>query len=196
MRLLDIAERSIGRLETQGSNRGPRVDEMRGSVSPSIATNPVAWCGSFVFWTLRTANGLSRKQLTAALGFAEPWYPESCDSWLKQAQDNTGIGTVGIDVARVVAKPEAGDLFLWMRRIDLPGGRVAFSKTDAIHIGFVVAPPVAPWARFPTIEGNTCAEDEGDGKASREGNGVYHRSRTWTPGGTVWIRLPSILKGE
>lgn len=195
MRLLEIAERSIGKLETQGSNRGPRVDEFRASVAPFLATNPVAWCASFVFWTLRSANGLSRSQLTAALGFSETWYPESCDSWLQQAQDNTGIGTVGIDVAHIVPVPEAGDLFLWMRRQELPGGKVAYSKTDAIHVGFVVAPPTAPGARFPTIEGNTCSEDEGDGKASREGNGVYHRSRTWSPGGIVWIRIPKSLKG-
>lgn len=194
MRLLEIAERSIGKLETTGPNRGPMVDSMRSFVSPSIATSPVAWCASFVFWALRSANGMTRRELTEALGFAEPWYPESCDSWLQNARDNTGIGRVGSEGAAVVSVPEPGDLFLWMRRQELPGGRVAYSKSDAIHIGFVVAPPTAPGARFPTIEGNTCSEEDGDGRASREGNGVYHRSRTWSPGGIVWIGIPARLK--
>lgn len=195
MRLLEIAERSIGKLETTGPNRGPAVDSMRSFVSPSIATNPVAWCASFIFWALRSANGMTRSQLNVALGFSEPWYPESCDSWLQSARDNTGIGRSDSVGAAVVTIPEPGDLFLWMRRQELPGGRVAYSKVDAIHIGFVVAPPTGPGARFPTIEGNTCPEEDGDGRASREGTGVYHRSRTWSPGGIIWIGIPKALKG-
>lgn len=197
MRTLDMATRTLGRLEVAGPNRGPQVDAFRASVSIPLATMPVPWCASFVFWVLRTSYGLTRAQLSKVLGFEEPWYPESCDSWLQQARANSNLdGSRELTRACVVSRPVDGDLFLWMRRQALPDGRVAYSKTDAIHIGFVATPPEAVGRRFDTVEGNTCPESAGDGKASREGDGVYLRTRPWQEGGIVWIGLPPELRVE
>lgn len=197
IRSIGFASRTLGNLETQGPNRGPQVDLFRNAVSPYIAQQPIPWCAAFVFWALRAAHGLTRAQLSKLLGFEEPWYPESCDSWLQQARANSNVdGSRELTRACVVATPLPGDLFLWMRRQNLSGGRAAYSPTDAIHIGFVQTPPAAEGERFDTLEGNTCPESAGDGKASREGNGVYQRTRPWVRGGIVWIGLPPELRME
>lgn len=192
-RLLQVCKPLLGRgLETLGSNRGPEIDLMRDTVSPGLRQfGPLPWCGIFVFWALSTATQENRATLTRSLGFINPWAPESCDSWLRQASAQKRH-----DGARVIPAREvtAGDLFLWLRRKELPGGQVGYDRADATHIGIVLAPPTTAGARYPTLEGNTCSEDGGDGRASRDGGGVYLRSRPYSPKGTIFIQLPQHIK--
>jgi len=60
---------------------------------------------------------------------------------------------------KTVQTPERGDLFFWL------------DKRQRGHIGFVISKPIA--GVFRTIEGNTDGES-----GSREGDGVYKRTRT------------------
>jgi hypothetical protein len=191
MKLLDHCKSFLGRkLETLGPNRGPWIDTFKRFVSPYLVTSApgIPWCGCFAFWGLGQVSGMQRKQLSAALGFPEPWYPESADSWLHCARKQTRA-----DGAHLVQTPLENDLFLWLRRKEVDG-RVVYDVNDAIHIGFVHKAPTALGARFPTLEGNTCPETSGDARSSREGDGAYLRSRPWSRGGMLFIRLPDHLK--
>lgn len=178
------------KLEILGANRGPQIDAFKRTVSPYLVTSApgIPWCGCFVFWLLARLSGLQRPQLSAMLGFPEKWYPESCDSWLTNARNQKRF-----DGASITQTPTRGDLFLWLRRKEVDG-KVVFDVNDATHIGFVLEAPKALGARFKTLEGNTCPEALGDAKASREGDGVYIRSRPWSRGGMVFISLPEYLK--
>lgn len=179
------------KLEILGPNRGPQIDAFKRAASPYLVTSApgIPWCGAFVFWVLRQITKLERRELSAQLGFPEPWYPESCDSWLAGARAQKRH-----DGASITQTPTRGDLFLWLRRKEVEGNKVVYDVNDATHIGFVLAAPTALGARFPTLEGNTCPETHGDAKASREGDGVYIRSRPWSRGGMVFISLPDHIK--
>jgi hypothetical protein len=76
----------------------------------------------------------------------------SCDVMLQFAR------TYGV----LTDSPETGSVFLVMKNHD-----------DAIHTGFVLG---VSGALFDTIEGNTNTD------GSSDGNGVYKRKRTFTPG--------------
>lgn len=71
----------------------------------------------------------------------------------------------------VSENPEAGDVFLVLK-----------SPTDAVHTGFVTQ---VQGPHFNTIEGN--ASDAGKA-ATREGWGVFERTRALTPGKYAFIR--------
>lgn len=178
------------KVEILGANRGPQIDAFKRAVSPYLVTSApgIPWCGAFVFWMLRQITKLERRELSVQLGFREPWVPESCDSWLTNARNQKRF-----DGAAITQAPTRGDLFLWLRRKEVDG-KVVFDVNDAIHIGFVLEAPRAEGARFKTLEGNTCPETQGDAKASREGDGVYVRSRPWSRGGMVFISLPEHVK--
>lgn len=192
MTLLEHCSPFLGqRLEVLGPNRGPWIDVFKRAVSPYLVKSApgIPWCGCFVFWGLTKISGLNRRELSKALGFQEPWYPESTDSWLHCARNQKRT-----DGAHLVQTPLEGDLFLWLKRKEDGKGGVVYDINDATHIGFVHKAPTALGARFPTLEGNTCPETGGDARSSREGDGVYLRSRPWSKGGMLFIRLPDHLK--
>ena len=166
--VLTTAKKYVGFQETYAPNRGPLVDRWRGMVSPTLAKQPIPWCGCFVAAMLMETLRLDRYHLTEALGFDKLWYPESCDSWLQQVEKH---GTT-------TQNPQPGDIFLLMKPLK-PG----YSKSDAIHVGFYVAGDIKPGVGFTTLEGNTNAA------GSPEGTSVCERRRVWMPGAFVFIHV-------
>lgn len=179
MSIIDYAKAFCGKQETAGPNLGPMLTKWKADVfGPHNSVGAVSWCGIFAFAMLLEYSKQSRKDLTTKLGFdPKTFYPESADSWLQQ----------GIKAARVTTEPKVGDIFLWM--VPQASG---YSKTDAHHVGFV-AEAFLPkdGAIFQTLEGNTTAV--GTNLASREGDGVYRKSRTYRPGAFVFLSMPALV---
>lgn len=184
MNILDFARQFVGKQETEGPNRGPLVDKWKAAVNVGLEKTSVPWCACFGFAMLREFNGLDKKGLQKALGFGvkETWFPESTQSWFNQARDS----------ARLTVSPRRGDIFLLLKQdakgLYLPG--------QPHHFGFVDVDALpSVHALFATLEGNTVSGSVG-GKASREGDGVYARTRHNTPGAFAFIALPDALKNR
>lgn len=179
MSIIDYAKTFCGKQETEGSNLGPMLRKWKMEVfGLHSSVGAVSWCGIFVFAMLMEYSKKTRKELVTKLGFdAKTFYPESTDSWLQQ----------GTKSARITTEPKVGDIFLWM--VPQASG---FSKTDAHHIGFI-AEAFTPkdGAIFQTLEGNTTAV--GTNLASREGDGVYRKSRTYRPGAFIFLSIPALV---
>lgn len=184
MNLVDYARQYIGKQETAGSNRGPLVDKWKGAVSPQLIETKIPWCACFGLAMLMEFNKMTKKELTKALGFGlkETWFAESTQSWFNQARD----------AARFTLTPRPGDAFLLLKQG--PDGK--YLPGQPHHFGFVAAAALPPAGQlFATLEGNTTPGVLG-GPASREGDGVYARSRHNTPGAFVFIALPDGLVGR
>ena len=181
MDIVDHANQYTGRQETNGSNRGQLVDKWKGVVSKSLADKAIPWCACFGFAMLVEITGLTKKALATQLGFeADEWYPESTLSWLQQA---TAAGCITHD-------PKRGDFFLLLK----PDGRGGFLAGQPHHLGILAqdgCPAVG--SSMDTVEGNT-VPGHIEGFASREGDGVYARTRTVRRGELVFISIPESLK--
>lgn len=181
MNIVDVARKYVGKQETMGSNRGALVDQWKKAVSAGLESQPIPWCGCFVFAMLTETSGLDKKGLAKALGFdTATWYPESTRSWLEQARA----------AERITSTPVEGDLFLMLKR----GPDGAYLKDFSHHVGFLAqdgCPAVGE--KMQTIEGNT-VPGHVEGFASREGDGVYERSRTVQRGEFVFVSIPEELK--
>ena len=188
----------LGKQETLGPNDGPNIRRWKAELGPAIsAAVAIPWCGIFVFNMLLERNGLDRRHLVAALGFRPgSFYPESCNSWLEETQalaqrgmpPAPGVPIPALSPVTLVTEPRPCDLFLLAAPV--PGG--GYSRTHVHHVGFVTAPIDS--GAFSTIEGNTVPGTV-EGPASREGDGVYRRSRTVEPGKLFFLRLPATLTG-
>ncbi len=144
---LKIAQAEIGVEEVNGSNCGPRVNQYKASTWLP-ADKPWPWCAAFVCWCVREAMKASSIHETPT--FKRPRTAGAWDfeNW-SRAQDSTTW----------TRKPHRGDI--------LPGDIVIFRFS---HIGIALTAPDKN-NNILTVEGNT------DKAGSREGGGVYRKSR-------------------
>lgn len=145
--IIRIAKGEVGVREIGNTNKGIRVDEYKAATW----LNPKKgwpWCAAFVCWVIREALVSSDTKQTKT--FKRPRTAGAWDfeNW-SLAQDKTTW----------TRKPHRGDI--------LPGDIVVFTFS---HIGIAVSAPDKK-GRVVTIEGNT------DKKGSREGGGVYQKTR-------------------
>jgi hypothetical protein len=145
--IVRIAKAEIGTQEVNGSNCGERVNEYKAATW----LNPKVgwpWCAAFVCWVIREA--LISCGVKETKTFKRPRTAGAWDfeNW-SLAQDDTTW----------TKKPHRGDI--------LPGDIVIFTFS---HIGFA--------ASKPDKNGNViCIEGNTDAKGSREGGGVYAKTR-------------------
>jgi hypothetical protein len=176
MLLTEYAKQFIGRQETAGPNRGPLVDKWKGEVSKGLVEQPIPWCACFGFSMLAEVAGISKHMLAAALGFdSDSWYPESTHSWLDQAKK----------AGRITTSPVRGDFFLLLDEHGQPHHLGIIDQDGCPAVGATMA----------TVEGNTVPGHVG-GPSSREGDGVYARTRTIQRGQYVFISIPDSLKRQ
>jgi hypothetical protein len=183
MFITEYAKQFIGRQETAGANRGTLVDKWKDEVSKGLASQPIPWCACFGFAMLSEISGLGKSAIAEKLGFAaEAWYPEGTHSWLDQAKR----------AGRITNNPVRGDFFLLLK----PDGQGGFVAGQPHHLGILdqdgcpaIGSPMA------TVEGNT-VPGHLDGTLSREGDGVYARTRTVRRGEFVFISIPEALKQQ
>jgi hypothetical protein len=201
--LIERAALYLGKQEILGSNDGPNIRRWKSEMGAGVASaGPIPWCGIFVFNMLMERNGIDRRHLVAALGFRPgSFYPESCDSWLEEtkALAQRGMPPVpgqpipALAPVTLVTEPRACDLLLLAVPV-LGGG---YQPNKVHHIGFctssILTDPGAG-SVLSTIEGNTVPGGV-EGPASREGDGVYRRTRTVAPGKLLFLRLPAALTG-
>lgn len=179
MGVIEYASAFTGKQETEGPNIGPRLTKWKKEVfGPNSSVGAVPWCGIFVFAMLMGYSKKTRKEVITKLGFdPKTFFPESTDSWLAQGKRS----------ARLTTEPKAGDIFLWM----VPTSK-GFSATDAHHVGFVAADFTPKEGQvFTTLEGNTTAV--GSSITSREGDGVYKKTRTYKAGAFLFLSIPALV---
>lgn len=145
--IVRIAKAEVGVQEVNGTNCGERVDQYKAATW----LNPKrgwAWCAAFVCWVIRAA--LASCNVRETKGFKRPRTAGAWDfeNWSMDQDDTTWT-----------RKPHRNDI--------LPGDIVIFTFS---HIGFAVSAPDKN-GNIKTVEGNT------DAKGSREGGGVYLKTR-------------------
>ena len=148
-RLATIAESQVGVRES-GRNSG--VDVRKYQEATNLEERGFAWCAAFVDWCIM--EWLKEPEVVAWLGLKvrtpEEWRPKTALAWgfLNWAKDRPNT----TDVLTPSDKAQAGDIVMF-----------TFS-----HVGIVVSDN---GRTIQTVEGNT--NEEG----SREGDGVYYRTR-------------------
>ena len=148
-KLSEMAQAEIGTFESpRNSNTGPRVNIYK-TATTLDPKQPWPWCAAFVCFIVKTA--LEAQKIKLSPGFTRPTTAGAWDfiNWSK-AQDNR---------TTTLMAPKAKAI--------QPGDIVVFKFS---HIGIAVS-NCLPGGTFSTVEGNT------DLGGSREGGGVYHKSR-------------------
>lgn len=145
--IVKIATAEIGVEEVNGTNCGERVDEYKAATW----LNPKkgwAWCAAFVCWVIREA--LKACGVKETKTFKRPRTAGAWDfeNWSREQDETTWT-----------KKPHRGDI--------LPGDIVIFTFS---HIGIAISKPDKN-GNILTVEGNT------DRQGSREGGGVYKKTR-------------------
>jgi hypothetical protein len=154
-KLVQIAEKEIGRKETAGSNRGPAVRKYQAATN----LDPGAWpyCAAFCAWILQQwlADPANVKWLALKSTTPANWRPKTALAYgfIKWAEARPATCVVLPDTA----EPMPGDLAVY----------------DFSHIGIVKR---SLGDRFEAIEGNTSGM-RADGTPSRDGDGVYLKVR-------------------
>ena len=145
--IIRIAKAEVGVREIANTNCGERV----GQYKAATWLNPKkgwAWCAAFVCWVVREAMASAGVKQTKT--FKRPRTAGAWDfeNWSLEQDKTTNT-----------KKPHDGDI--------LPGDIVVFTFS---HIGIAVS--------FPDDDGNvTTVEGNTDTAGSREGGGVYLKSR-------------------
>lgn len=157
--------------EVGGPNRGERVQLYQRAIGMAPGS---PWCAAFVAWIVREASGEAK---------APPWATGSAVSNFFNAQAKLR-GSEFLAMPHERGKVRAG--WVWVR---------AASPADAIaarakrwtrgHTGIVVNPEGG--AGFATVEGNT------NSAGSRDGDGVYSKSQSWTDPRTLGFFDPVAL---
>ena len=154
-RLVEIARREVGVRET-GKNSSPRIVEYQKATW--LQPGPWAWCAAFTCWCLREM--LSTPGAKEALGLSSPsqvlrWRCRDAKAfgWLDWGRKRPHLQVLGEN-----EPARAGDFVVF----------------DFSHIG-IVSIGGRQGQRLETIEGNTNL------KGSREGDGVYCKSRLHDP---------------
>jgi len=145
--IVRIAKAEVGVREIRDTNCGVRVDEYKAATW----LNPKkgwAWCAAFVCWVVREAMASTGVKQTKT--FKRPRTAGAWDfeNWSLEQDKTTNT-----------KKPHDGDI--------LPGDIVVFTFS---HIGIAVSSPNGEGI-VKVVEGNT------DTEGSREGGGVYLKSR-------------------
>ena len=145
--IVRIAKAEVGVREIRDTNCGVRVDEYKAATW----LNPKkgwAWCAAFVCWVVREAMASAGVKQTKT--FKRPRTAGAWDfeNWSLEQDSTTNT-----------KKPHGGDI--------LPGDIVVFTFS---HIGIAVSSPNGEGI-VKVVEGNT------DAAGSREGGGVYLKSR-------------------
>ena len=145
--IIRIAKAEVGVREIANTNCGERVDQYKAATW----LNPKkgwAWCAAFVCWVVREAMASAGVKQTKT--FKRPRTAGAWDfeNWSLEQDKTTNT-----------KKPHDGDI--------LPGDIVMFTFS---HIGIAVSAPDDD-GNVTTVEGNT------DTAGSREGGGVYLKSR-------------------
>lgn len=145
--IVRIAKAEVGVREIRDTNCGIRVDEYKAATW----LNPKkgwAWCAAFVCWVVREAMASAGVKQTKT--FKRPRTAGAWDfeNWSLEQDSTTNT-----------KKPHGGDI--------LPGDIVVFTFS---HIGIAVSSPNGEGI-VKVVEGNT------DAAGSREGGGVYLKSR-------------------
>lgn len=163
-KLVEIALKEVGVREVPiNSNRGPRVEDFQKYVGAWLVGG--AWCAAFVSWVFGQAfvdqKNPAGKQSSAIMGF-----------WTRNAKHEHFIRFTPKDVMSGKHKIEPGDMFVMcsdpLKVPQVQGGTV---KAHTGHVGFCTGEMITT-KKFATVEGNT------NEAGSREGGGVYARSRT------------------
>ena len=144
------AESKVGIRETGGPNKGAALAEFFAADDyvPGKRDEGYAWCAAFVCWAVKTALELCGLRETATFGRPRTPGAWAFEAWCK-----------GVDRTAMLRKPHKGDI----QRGDV----VVFVIS---HIGIAVTKPDTQ-GYFETVEGNT------NKKGSREGDGVYRKTR-------------------
>ena len=151
LRLVKIAEGEVGVRETS-KNTGDRVIQYQRATW--LAPGPWPWCAAFLCWCLR--EWLISREVRDAFGIHDP---VSAESW--RCRDALAYGWEewaskrNLELFPDTALPRIGDIVTY----------------DFSHIGLVVG---VKGDSITTVEGNT----NGDG--SRDGDGVYVKTRKRT----------------
>lgn len=161
--LVDIALKEVGVREVPiNSNRGPRVEEFQKYVGAWLVGG--AWCAAFVSWCfgqVYPGANPAGKQSSAIMGF-----------WTRNKGREDFVRFSPADVKSGKYKIEPGDLFvLCSDPAKVPQVQVGTVKAHTGHVGICTGEMLSA-TKFSTVEGNT------NEAGSREGGGVYHRSRT------------------
>jgi hypothetical protein len=147
-KLVQIAEKELGKKETKGRNLGP--DVQRYQAASNLAPGAWPWCAAFVCWALQ--QWLTDPSNRAWLGVKSPatWRPKTALAYgfIGWAKARPATATVLPDSA----EPQPGDIVCY----------------DFSHIGIVKR---SLGDKFEAIEGNT------NGAGSRDGDGVYLKVR-------------------
>lgn len=145
--IIRIAKAEVGVREVGNTNCGERVDQYKAATW----LNPKKgwpWCAAFVCWVIREALMFSGTKQTKTFK-----RPRTAGAW---DFENWSLEQ---DATTWLRKPHRGDI--------LSGDIVVFTFS---HIGIAVSAPDAE-GNVKTVEGNT------DKKGSREGGGVYLKTR-------------------
>ena len=149
-KLIEIAETELGKKETRGNNLGPEVRKYQAATNLDPAAWP--WCSAFVCWCVQQwlNDPEVRKWLDLKQSTPATWRPKTALAFglLKWAEARPATVTVLPDTA----EPQAGDIVVF----------------DFSHCGIVKG---LAGGTMLTIEGNT------NGAGSREGDGVYLKTR-------------------
>ena len=157
--IVTIAKREVGVLEEpKNSNLGHRVEQYQRSVGEWCVGH--AWCSCFVYWVCKTAaNQFNAPTAVRKTGRAlAHYYHAPGDNILWHEHDDYHFVQPG-NLFIQAAKPH-----------QLTGTRDRLISKAPGHIGIVTS-EVDPKGFFHTVEGNT------DASGSREGGGVYERTR-------------------
>ena len=148
--LATIAERELGKKETR-NNVGKDVRKYQAATTLDPGAWP--WCAAFCAWTLQQwlDDPANVKWLALRANTPAKWRPKTALAYgfMKWAKDRPATCTVLPDTAT----PQPGDLVCY----------------DFSHIGIVKR---SLGDKFEAIEGNT------NGAGSREGDGVYLKTRS------------------
>lgn len=161
--LVDIALKEVGVREVPiNSNRGARVEDFQKYVGAWLVGS--AWCAAFVAWCFGQAYpgaNPAGKQSAAIMGF-----------WTRNKDRGDFVRFLASDVKSGKYKIEPGDLFvLCSDPAKVPGVQSGVIKGHTGHVG-ICDGVMLNATKFGTVEGNT------NEAGSREGGGVYHRSRS------------------
>ena len=145
--IVRIAKAEVGVREIRDTNCGVRVDEYKAATW----LNPKkgwAWCAAFVCWVVRESMTSAEVKQTKTFNRPRTAGAWDFENWSLEQDKTTNT-----------KKPHGGDI--------LPGDIVVFTFS---HIGIAVSSPNGEGI-VKVVEGNT------DAAGSREGGGVYLKSR-------------------
>jgi hypothetical protein len=150
-KIADIATSQVGQKEATGRNDGSVVRKYQGTTNLEPGGWP--WCAAFVCWVIREwlKDEKAQKWLNLKHRTPEDWRPKTARAW-------------GFD--DWAAKRPATTEIIDRSEKAKPGDIVMFTFS---HVGIVVSDN---GKSIQTVEGNT------NGAGSRDGDGVYFKTRS------------------